>query len=175
MQYILTLLCQIKLSYHNVNKYSMDIFIKQVFIFIGLILGLILIFEILGFKMNLPPIEKKVSHVVMIEPMENNNNSMIIKHMLEDHDLDLSEIEDMTNPQKSFCNNYQGSRFSELEPACNNLSKNSCNSTDCCVYLNNNKCVSGSSDGPTYRTDKEGKDIIVDNYYHMNKCVGKCN
>ena len=143
------------------------IFIKQIFIFVGLILGLILIFQLLGFNMNPPYEEKKLLNVVTIETMDTMNN--IENHMTDDHDINL-EMNSVSNPEKGFCEHYQGN-FVELEKSCNTLSQKNCNSTECCTYLNNTKCVSGSVDGPTYQSEG-GNKITVDNYYYMNKCYG---
>jgi len=79
-----------------------------------------------------------------------------------------------TNKSDSFCKSHIGSS-DLLNESCNKLTQKNCNSTSCCVWTNNNKCVAGSENGPTYNTDKNGKTIDLDYYYYKNKCYGtKC-
>lgn len=52
------------------------------------------------------------------------------------------------NPIDSFCETHLGNS-QELEYSCNELTKTNCLLTKCCIY-NNNKCVSGDKNGPTY-------------------------
>jgi len=73
----------------------------------------------------------------------------------------------------SFCPTFAGDS-SKLETACGRLTSNNCKSVGCCVFINGNKCLAGGITGPTFKTDKEGNKIIVDNYYYMNKCYGNC-
>ena len=77
------------------------------------------------------------------------------------------------NPSSGFCESYL-ENTSELESACNKLTQKRCLETDCCVYTNSLKCSAGSSDGPTYKTDTDGKMINYDHYYYKNKCYGNC-
>ena len=68
----------------------------------------------------------------------------------------------------NFCKKYEG-KTSELDVACNKLTTKNCKSSNCCVFVNNNKCSAGNSDGPTYKTDSNGNKIQIDNYYYQNK------
>jgi len=64
-----------------------------------------------------------------------------------------------------------------LEESCSQLTKDNCAEVGCCVYLRdgfNGKCVAGTSDGPTYKTDPNGQMITADRYYYLGKCYGKC-
>lgn len=94
-----------------------------------------------------------------------------------DNDPELEQvvtIEKLTNMEKKngFCKSNSNDS-QKLEKKCNQLSKKNCNVVDCCVYLNNSKCVAGDSSGPKFLTDKEGNDINIDTYYFKNKCHGK--
>ncbi len=66
-----------------------------------------------------------------------------------------------------FCKINLGS----LKEACSNLTNKNCNKTPCCVVLNGEKCVAGSKNGPTFKTEL-GKNINIDFYYFQNKCYG---
>lgn len=77
----------------------------------------------------------------------------------------------LTDASVSFCNKFGGDS-SQLEGACGNLTSKNCKSSNCCVFINGNKCSAGGITGPTFKTDKDGNKITVDNYYYMNKCYG---
>jgi hypothetical protein len=96
-------------------------------------------------------------HNKHIENMENLDSS-----------LNMDKYED-------FCKFHEGpGSRSKLEKACNNLTKDNCGKVSCCVHINGNKCVAGSKNGHTYKTDQHGDKIQVDYYYYKNKCVGTC-
>ncbi len=97
---------------------------------------------------------------------KNNQTLFIIENM---DNLDNS----LTNLENSFCEIHKASS-GKLEESCNNLTKDNCNKVSCCVHINGNKCVAGSNNGHTYKTDKNGEKIHVDYYYYKNKCVGNC-
>ena len=80
-------------------------------------------------------------------------------------------IESLTDMSVSFCNKF-GNDSSQLEVACGHLTPTNCKNITCCVLVNGNKCSAGGPTGPTYKTDKDGNKIEVDNYYHLNKCHG---
>ena len=80
------------------------------------------------------------------------------------------------NLAASFCKSYLANS-QELEGGCNQLTESNCAQTSCCVFTKtgeNSKCVAGSLDGPTYKTDKDGKLITMDSYYYLGKCRGSC-
>jgi hypothetical protein len=57
------------------------------------------------------------------------------------------------NSTNSFCESYLGNS-SELEKACNELTKGNCSKLSCCIY-SENKCVAGDSRyGPTYKKNR---------------------
>ena len=79
-------------------------------------------------------------------------------------------------PEKpvNVCLEYQYSP-TRLENACNNMDTNSCKSSNCCVLIGGEKCVSGNSQGPTYKNNYS--DFLIKNrdyYYFNNKCYGNC-
>ena len=87
-------------------------------------------------------------------------------------------IETMANeneisPASGFCETHLG-KANELEISCNQLTKNRCLKTDCCVFTSNDKCSAGSVEGTTYKTDKDGSLITMDYYYYRDKCFGNC-
>uniref|UniRef100_A0A6C0ER07 Uncharacterized protein n=1 Tax=viral metagenome TaxID=1070528 RepID=A0A6C0ER07_9ZZZZ len=76
------------------------------------------------------------------------------------------------NTSDSFCKSHTGSSGT-LNESCGKLTKSNCVSTTCCVFLNGDKCVAGTQEGPTYNTDDKGRTKDIDYYYYQNKCYGK--
>ena len=74
----------------------------------------------------------------------------------------------------SFCSHYQPNP-KILNNKSQGLTKTNCMNTRCTVWTEENGCVAGNSEGPTYRTDSNQKPINIDAYYYMNKCYGNCN
>tara|TARA_Y100001935_G_C17311202_1_gene516412 strand:- start:1226 stop:1732 length:507 start_codon:yes stop_codon:yes gene_type:complete len=93
-------------------------------------------------------------------------------------DIDLSDMNNFSKVLhiEGFCNLDS---MVEKDKKCRDLlSKKNCTLTDCCVLLDGDKCVGGSSAGPTYLT-LEGKNIEFDYYNFKDKsgsvsCKGKC-
>jgi hypothetical protein len=61
------------------------------------------------------------------------------------------------------------------EETCNNLSKDLCPSTSCCVLLGGEKCVAGNKTGPSIKrnygdTFVKNKDV----YFYEGECYGNC-
>jgi len=81
------------------------------------------------------------------------------------------QIESLTDMSVSFCNKF-GNDTSQLEVACGHLTSSNCKNSNCCVFVNGNKCSAGGTTGPTYKTDKDGNKIEVESYYYLNKCHG---
>lgn len=81
-------------------------------------------------------------------------------------------IESFENTIKSFCE-INSSKPVELHNSCNKLTKDNCNATSCCIWLNNEKCVAGNKAGPIFLNDENKKPINIDTYYYKNKCYGK--
>ena len=128
-------------------------YILKIFIIIFIILSLISFVKTAGFDVTTPGEPKKLLQAVTIEGM-------------------ASSI--ATTPNDAFCESQRGSSGS-LDGSCGKLTKNNCNSTSCCVWTSDDKCVAGSSGGPTFNTGADGKTNSLDYYYFHNKCHGtKC-
>lgn len=61
-----------------------------------------------------------------------------------------------------------------LNSKCGALTAESCNQTDCCIFINGKKCVAGDATGPTFKTDNNGEDIDYAYYSYKNMCYGSC-
>jgi hypothetical protein len=138
-------------------------FIKENYVSISIIvvvvLLLLVIIKIKEIDLNPPKPESKLVQQVIVETLDTLGG--------------VSSQENIKlNPVESFCESYLGNS-TELEGACNQLTESNCAQTKCCVYTGE-KCVAGDKDGPTYKTDKDGKLITIDSYYYLGKCQGKC-
>ena len=132
-------------------------YILKIVIVVSLILSLIAFINSIGLNLNEPTQPKKLLQVVTMEGLTNSPDTSII-----------------INKSDAFCENKRGSGGS-LEESCGKLTKNNCNSTSCCVWTSDNKCASGSANGPTFNTHSNGKTKDLDYYYFQNKCYGpKC-
>jgi hypothetical protein len=139
---------EINISFINNMKYILSIFVVVI-----ILLGFIVFIHLIGLNLNQSEPQKKLIEVVTLEGF--------------DTDIEM-------NKSDSFCKSHIGSS-DLLNESCNKLTQKNCNSTSCCLWTSNNKCVAGSENGPTYNTDKNGKTINLDYYYYKNKCYGtKC-
>ena len=133
-------------------------YILKIFILVFLILSLIIFINTLGLNLNYQK-PKKLLQVVTMEGLENIDTNIIFP----------SEKSD------AFCETHRGSSGA-LDNSCGNLTQNNCNSTSCCVWTSDNKCVAGGIKGPTFNSESNGKTKKSDYYYFQNKCYGdKCN
>jgi hypothetical protein len=131
----------------NIIKYCLNVFIVVLLIF-----AITIFINTIGLNLNEEERTKKLLQVITVEGLEQNIKS----------------------GADAFCESYKGSS-GNLNSACGKLTNKNCNSTSCCILTNNNKCVAGNADGPTYNTDDNGKTINLDYYYYQNKCYGdKC-
>ncbi len=139
-------------------------FIKENYVSIAIIvivvLFLLVIIKIKEIDLNPPKQESKLVQQVIVETLDNMS--------MEDSQENIERLK--LNPAESFCESYLGNSL-ELEGACNELTEGNCATTKCCVYTGK-KCVAGDKDGPTYKTDKDGKLITIDSYYYLGKCHG---
>ena len=79
------------------------------------------------------------------------------------------------NKADSFCKSNSSSS-NNRNKKCNQLTKNNCNLTSCCVWTSDEKCVAGNEEGPIFNTDNNGKTKNLDYYYYKNICHGsKCS
>jgi hypothetical protein len=76
-----------------------------------------------------------------------------------------------TDKSESFCKSHEGNS-GILNTSCKKLTKNNCNITSCCIWTSDEKCVAGSSNGPTFNTEPNGKTKTLDYYYYKNNCYG---
>jgi hypothetical protein len=138
-------------------------FIKENYVSISIIvvvvLLLLVIIKIKEIDLNQPKPESKLVQQVIVETLDTLGG--------------VSSQENIAfNPVESFCESYLGNSM-ELEGACNKLTEGNCAQTKCCVYTGE-QCVAGGKDGPTYKTDNDGKLITIDSYYYLGKCRGLC-
>lgn len=136
----------------------MDVkYILKIFIIVFIILSLISFVKTTGFDVTTPAEPKKLLQVVTIEGLAQKQDSSIA-----------------INSHDAFCESQRGSSGS-LDGSCGKLTKNNCNSTSCCVWTSDDKCVAGGVGGPTFNTGAGGKTNSLDYYYFHNKCHGnKC-
>ena len=129
-----------------------------ILIIVLVILALLVIISIKGIDLNAPKPESKLVEQVVVETLDTMDQSQ---------NLDGLKLQASEN----FCDSYLGNS-AQLEGACNSLTKDNCNDTKCCVYANTGaigKCMAGDINGPTYKTDNDGKLITVDSYYYLGK------
>ncbi len=126
-------------------------YVLKIFIVVFLIFALIVFVNSVG--------SKKLLQVVTLEGLTNS-------------ELDTNII---MNKNDAFCESNRGSSGT-LEDSCGKLTQDNCNTTSCCVWTSNNKCMAGNETGPTFNTDSNGKTKDLDYYYFQNKCYGaKCD
>jgi hypothetical protein len=132
-------------------------YILKIFIIVFIILSLILFVKSVGFDQPVSDEPKKLLQVVTIEGLAQKSDSSIV-----------------INANDAFCESHRGSSGS-LDGSCGKLTKNNCNTTSCCVWTSDDKCVAGGAGGPTFNTGADGKTNSLDYYYFHNKCHGtKC-
>ena len=129
--------------------------IQDIVIIIIVVLFLLVLINIKGVDLNEPKPESKLVQQVTVETFDVNNDEEKVR-------LSSSEI---------FCESYLGDS-ANLEKGCNQLTESNCGEVKCCVLREDGKCVAGDINGPTYKTDKDGKLITMDSYYYLGKCRG---
>jgi hypothetical protein len=130
--------------------------LKVIIIIVVVLLFLLVLINIKGINLNETKIESKLVQKVTVETFDSKSNST--------SDINLDKIMDKNN---TFCESYLGNSV-ELEKACKQLTQSNCADIKCCVF-NNGKCAAGDINGPTYKTDKDGKLITMDTYYYLGK------
>lgn len=79
-----------------------------------------------------------------------------------------------TENSKGFCEMKEAFPM-VVEAECSRLNKHVCASTNCCVLIGGQKCVGGSSTGPTLQSHYRDPALsITDHYFHSGKCYGNC-
>ena len=125
-------------------------YILKIIIVVSLILSLIVFINSIGLNLN-------TKKLLTMEGLTNPPDTSII-----------------INKSDAFCEIHRGSSGA-LDKSCGKLTKNNCNSTSCCVWTSDRKCVAGGAGGPTFNSDSNGKTKQLDYYYFQNKCHGtKC-
>ena len=86
-------------------------------------------------------------------------------------------VENMRNKNENnknmdaYCDSYKSAK--DKQQACKTLSNNNCKSMNCCVLLNDGRCLTGNADGPIFQTDSNGNAVEYDYLYYQNKCYGQ--
>jgi len=120
-----------------------------------IIIGLMVFFAIIEFKLNSIDVPKK-SSVIEVEGFVNSNND--------------------NDKYSSFCKTHEGDR-NKLQTSCSKLTKSNCLATSCCVYADmdgKEQCHSGDINGPTFKRDENGKTKPIKYYEFRNNCFGDC-
>jgi hypothetical protein len=128
---------------------------KEIIIVVVVVFFLLVLINIKGINLNEVKPKSKLVQKVTIETFEQETDENIKKLM--------------SSSSENFCESYLG-KTEELEKGCNQLTENNCGEVKCCVY-GNGKCVAGDVNGPTYKTDKDGKLITMDSYYYLGKRI----
>ena len=128
--------------------------LQEIGIIILIVFFLLVLLKIKGINLNAPKPDSKLKQEVVVETF--------------DSDEEVNKM--MSNSSELFCESYLGNSEG-LDKSCNDLSESNCADVNCCVFTNG-KCVAGDVNGPTYKTDKNGKLISIDSYYYLGKYHG---
>ena len=131
---------------------------KEIIIIVIVVFVLLVVMNIRGIDLNEPKENTKIVQQVTVETVE---------PFEQETDDNIQTL--MSSSSQNFCESYLG-ESSGLEESCNQLTKTHCGEVKCCVY-GNGKCVAGDANGPTYKTDKDGKLITMDSYYYLGKRI----
>ena len=126
----------------------------EIIVIVVVVLFLLVVMNIKGINLNKPKTDTKIVQQVTVETFDIQ-------------DTEKNIINQLTSSSQNFCESYLGQSIG-LEESCNQLTKTHCGEVKCCVY-GNGKCVAGDLNGPTYKTDKDGKLITIDSYYYLGK------
>lgn len=130
---------------------------KEIIIIVVIVLFLLVVINIRGIDLNEPKEDTKIVQQVTVETVETFN--------IQETEQNIEN--QLSSSSHNFCESYLGDS-TKLEESCNQLTKTHCGEVKCCVY-GNGKCVAGDLNGPTYKTDKDGKLITMDSYYYLGK------
>ena len=138
-------------------------FIKENYISITVIVSIIfillIIISIREWNLNPPKPDSKLVQEVVVETFSQDDD--LTKEI---SDLKLSSTD-------SFCQSHLG-KSAELEQSCGQLTDEGCGQTTCCVLTvgsDENRCMAGDKNGPTFKKDKDGNLISMDAYYYQGK------
>lgn len=141
----------------------MESIVFYVFIFV---LSLIVILAILSNGNNNPNDDgESLIKTVVIEGLEDKD-----KDKYEDEeDKDKDKDKTMPRLEDAFCDSSSAnSSLGDIDKKCQTLSDKNCSLVNCCVFLNGEKCVGGTSAGPTYLS-VNGENVDVRYYRHKTK------
>ena len=139
----------------------------EIIIIVLVVIFLLVLINIKGIDLNAPKPESKLVQEVTVETFDRMMDNVRGGKVMDDSDENIKKM--MSSIEENFCESYLG-KTEELEKGCNQLTENNCGEVKCCVY-GNGKCVAGDVNGPTYKTDKEGKLITMDTYYYLGKRI----
>lgn len=125
---------------------------QKILLIICIVIILLVLININNIDLNASKPKSKLVQQVTIETFSN--------------ELDFNLL---SSPSDTFCESYLGNS-EDLENACNKLTENNCANVKCCVFANR-MCIAGDMNGPTYKTDKDGKLITIDSYYYLGKYI----
>lgn len=111
------------------------------------LLTIIIIFNILDINFN----PNKNTHIEKVVTIENFETHPTLDTLPQSVDYDLHKT----------------------HLTCKGLSNKSCNNASFCVLIDNEQCVGGTHEGPTYNTQNK-KPISYSSYMHKGKCYGTC-
>ena len=134
--------------------------VREISIIVIVVIFLLVLINIKGIDLNAPKPETKLVQQVTVETFTQE-------------ELEANPQNKISSSSENFCKSYLGNS-GELEKGCNELTESNCGEVKCCVY-GNGKCVAGDINGPTYKTDKDGKLITMDTYYYLGRCRGRCS
>lgn len=126
--------------------------IQGILLIVITVILLLVFINIKGINLNASKPKSKLVQQVTVETFSNDLNTNLL-----------------SSSSDNFCESYLGNS-KQLEKACNQLTKSNCADIKCCVFANE-ICVAGDINGPTYKTDKDGKLITIDSYYYLGKYI----
>lgn len=91
------------------------------------------------------------------------------------NDSNISSVYGLASQEAGFCVSTKSSIY-DREQKCNQIDKNICASTSCCVLFGGEKCVAGNENGPSIKSHYS--DFLITNrdyYYYKGKCYGNCS
>jgi len=135
---------------------------KEIIIIVIVVFVLLVVMNIRGIDLNEPKEDTKIVQQVTVETV-----NTIEPFEIQEYEQNIEN--QLSNSSHNFCESYLG-QSTGLEESCNQLTKTHCGEVKCCVY-GNGKCVAGDANGPTYKTDKDGKLITMDSYYYLGKRI----
>jgi hypothetical protein len=158
-------------------------YLPQILGLVVIIFAILVFFEIKGINLNQDGTNEVLKKVVSVAPSQEGfvatakkqqkNKQNKKPNKKQDKNKKKPGVKPVVTDIAGFCN---PTKFTptEINNKCGELTKENCNVTGCCVYMNGNKCVGGDKNGPTFLSDGKGKLLNIDYYYYKNQCYGNC-